>query len=559
VVDFYGEDFNLFNKSWFGKQKYKFYSGTEGGGIYFQIGSKLKESFKSNNESIIIDNIPTVGSFENAYRIVSDSEPSLGLAEKNLIDKDDIISEQIDYISPIYQEKMIIVYNKKRYRDFLSGLNNISDQENIEKNGKSSQTKITPHESAKKHENMRDGDAHKFVHDYSNENQYMCNGESKNNQFNIEISPSMKKEDLKFFAKARINLGPAKSGTLIVASYIMDELHKQMKDIKEIHQGQNEFKSNNSKVAIEELEHDKIDIGFFMLGCIPPKISTLLDSDRFSLMSISPTMINPINKDYNSNLLIAKVQSEVSNEKDVMTLGNYTYLVADKKIPSSDIINIMEKIKQITIECKGYDKSNEGELLHEFNFLDYYKNKAIDEFIHNVRRVLLFIVTVATSFGIAFSLMVYSVSFAKQSYFLKKVSNITEDLPNNAEIIDKESNSNKIDLPIIDDDQISIINKIIDGIVKTFELRDELKNSTSLNDSHFSFVQNRIDQIMVKLRKSLYLRLNEIIERQNEVTDKLTKEDIRKYHTADWITEEAYKKLVDSLNSEQGPRTDTGI
>jgi TRAP-type uncharacterized transport system substrate-binding protein len=110
-------------------------------------------------------------------------------------------------------------------------------------------------------------------------------------------------------------------------------------------------------------------------------------------------------------------------------------------------------------------------------------------------------------------------------------------------------------LPTIDDDQTPIINKIISGQNKLNKLRKEISKDTGVNDTHTTFLIGRIDPIVDKLRKSLAIRLNRVIENDKlrkslniENHDWEVNEMLLKYLTAEWITKDDYEWLIAKLH-----------
>jgi TRAP-type uncharacterized transport system substrate-binding protein len=98
--------------------------------------------------------------------------------------------------------------------------------------------------------------------------------------------------------------------------------------------------------------------------------------------------------------------------------------------------------------------------------------------------------------------------------------------------------------PKINPDQRKVVNKIIVGLISLNKLRKDISKDTGVNDTHTTFLIGRIDQIVDKLRKSLAIRLNGVIENYDqEVNEKLLLE----YLTADWLTKDDYEWLITKL------------
>ena len=106
------------------------------------------------------------------------------------------------------------------------------------------------------------------------------------------------------------------------------------------------------------------------------------------------------------------------------------------------------------------------------------------------------------------------------------------------------SHDRKYLCPKINADQTKVINKIIMGLINLNNLRRDISKDTGVNDTHTTFLIGRIDQIVDKLRKSLAIRLNGVIENHDQEVNEML---LLKYLTADWITKDEYEWLITKL------------
>lgn len=120
VVEFYDPDKNFLRQVWRGifHESYTFYSGSEGG-FYIQIG-KLLDQETENGAPLRIHNQESSGGFENATQVMNSSS-AFGLVQEDTLRKNDFIREHIRYITPLYLERMHILYRRSRFKKLVGG------------------------------------------------------------------------------------------------------------------------------------------------------------------------------------------------------------------------------------------------------------------------------------------------------------------------------------------------------------------------------------------------------------------------------------------------------
>jgi TRAP-type uncharacterized transport system substrate-binding protein len=635
LVDFYATDFSIFSYLPFRKlPSYEIYSGNERL-TYYLVGDYLAGEFPE------VKNTQTKGGIENAARVLTSQRRSFGLVQEDVLKADDFMKAHLNFASPIYLERIHVIYDKNVFNRYQKG--------------------------------PQDG--------------------------NIpQISSYTRPELLDFFAHAKISIGPVGSGTKIIASYIMEAVNEQIGALQaerintnmaasvgqirgELARGNNPAHSNaNSRLEhrpsqddINEPEQQILmpdmwsaldclnakytpnnpppasnscksgipDIVFVVTGIPCKSVEDLIiaKSDQFGLISIDSTFINNLNLKHGTNFRATDFNGNYDKYNGAATLGTYAYLVTDRRTPTIDVLNILERLNKLKLKKKQEELKSAGKekslllariLENDFDFLEYYKKQSRGQFMLSLRNLLVFLVTLGMAFTPSFIFVSWFVSGIQQMKYLTKLSKVIEEsIPINEEheqdgereadvayslakisprvngwpifrgriyssvqlvkafiksgkvtgegasLNDKNekdrdaggkgddgnagcggAHDRKYLSPKINADQTKIVNKIIIGLIDLNNLRRDISKDTGVNDTHTTFLIGRIDQIVDKLRKSLAIRLNGVIEHHDREADEML---LLKYLTADWITKDDYEWLVAKLREGKWHRSDPAI
>ena len=116
VVDIYDPNKNLLGQIWRGirQQRYTFYSGASGG-FYIAIGEALEENTRAD-ASIAVVNEESSGGLANATSVMT-MPNSFGLVQEDTLPKEDFIRDHIRYVTPLYLERLHIIYDHGAYKD----------------------------------------------------------------------------------------------------------------------------------------------------------------------------------------------------------------------------------------------------------------------------------------------------------------------------------------------------------------------------------------------------------------------------------------------------------
>lgn len=485
TIEFYNPDSNIWQYFRLTSKNYNFFSGSPGG-LYIEIG-KLIQSKTAENSTINVRNIESLGGSENVIKVLT-TPRSFGLVQEETVKENDMIREQLNYVTPLYLERIHIIYRKDKFEQF-----------------------------------------------------------SKNFP---QLTSSSSDEVLKFFANSRIAAGPVGSGTRVIASYILSEINKQINDNPRVEVDKQEIINVSFSKGLSSIKanEEEIDVLFTIAGAPLKSVKEVLKDGRFGLVSILPSFVTNVNSAFNLNLRMADFNGIYKTEHDVATLGSYAYLIASKDVSETDILELLTTLDSNKDVIRNQFDIRLGShfQLDEFDFLNLYKSKHQDTFMKDIKNIILFLVTFSFYSAVTILFLLWIVSSRKQAKYFKKIVNIISDnIPVNYTLNESESS---LFQPIIYQNQINIINKIIEGISHLIKLNIEINQdyqTGGITDKHQNHLLHHIEDNIGKLRKNLAQRLNELLEQGGEIKEI----ELRAYYTAGYLLTEDYQYLLSKVNA----------
>lgn len=489
--------------------QYQFFSGGEQG-VYHAVVSAIETGAKNGDMSFSIDNVSTSGGSENAIKVLTNSN-SFGLVQEESIKADDFIREELNYITPLYLERMHILLR----RDSSAEVN--------------------------------------FSYNHP-----------------PVLTANTDKDVLNLFANAKISTGPVGSGSIVISSYILGEIDSQIKE-KNIEENQEVFNLSMGdglkNIRAEYEGNDKIDILFNIAGAPVKEIKNLLNDSRYMLVGVDPSFVSVLNTKNKLNLRLADFKDAKDDSKGgiyrdshkVSALGSYAWLISSKDVPNKDILQVLDLMESsapaIARKLGVEDPDNRHSPLTEMKFHDLYKLKYDRENIGMLKSVFIFLSSLVVSVVFVFSFLQYVLSFRKQSqYFHKIVSIINSSFPVNTELYNNKFAVGEVpedvDLPfkrpVVLEKQEEIIDSVVIGVQSILLLTDEINNdfqNGTLTNNSFTFLMTKIEDTRLKLQKHLARRLNEVIERGQRFKDDKILDDLRIYFTAGYLLDDDYARL----------------
>ena len=284
-------------------ENFNFYTG-QPNGAYWAIGEAVEQS--SSRDKHFIHNHATSGGSENAMRLTTELN-SFGFIQEEMINHDDQLKKNVRIISPIFLERMHIFYRKEIFQNCESV---------------------------------------------------------------IQLSTNTDRATLNCISKyvRNVNLGPVGSGTRIMASYILALLDRQFNNNR-IAPPKYQQNEEGLSSALDDLWKytEKTDSTYdlvFYVGADPiDMVKRVLDLGKYNLMSINPSFVVALNKEFDLGLRLADFKNKYDSAKNISTIGTYALLITSRKTHNADVLTLLKKIDA----CKG---AIHKELIHLPNSCD---------------------------------------------------------------------------------------------------------------------------------------------------------------------------------------------
>ncbi|MCP4547077.1 MAG: hypothetical protein GY835_11480 [bacterium] len=490
VVDFVDPNKNFLqqiSRSIFQKN-YLFYSGAEGG-IYIRIGQLLEQKTRQRLGTSFT-NKPTSGAFENATSVASRSG-ACGLIQEDTLRKNDNFIKDLNYITPLYVERMHILYRDRGTPELDEGKAIISNNQEI----------------------------------------------------------------LRFFNGAIINTGHPRSGTRVFAGYLLsylEEVEATKNNAEKDGEFSITSRSEGFQDALASLEDDKgeVEIIFNIVGAPLPKVTEILKRKKeVKLMGIDPIALQSINRKFDLNLRPMTFEGEYEQGAKIPTIGSYAYLVCSKDVPNSVILKLLAILDDHKNEISGR-KSDGTYLLDEYDFLPAFEKKYNSYFLDFLRNLFLFIISVAVASASAMVFLAWVISASRQTQYFRKITDIySRYLPENSKLDDKEP---PFPRPIINTYQNEIVSKLVHGVSQLIVIAQDLRQdykTGGLAINHYNHLIANVYQMKGIFQGNLFRRVHEVLETQisEETEQPIAAEELRHYHTAGYLTYDHYQKLVKVL------------
>lgn len=292
--------------------KYNFYSG-EDSGVYSAIG-KLVTSNKvmtekdgasmrgtiglfRNHDTLI--NCPTGGGFDNFLKVTTHKN-SFGLVQEAVLNlQDEQLRKGILMEQPLFTERLHIFYRKALFQKIDS------DQ--------------------------------------------------------MQLSANTDPRILERLSGAvnNIQVGIVGSCTRIIASDVIDLLERQIKqNLPEATPEKHRYKLKDYPLSVAmrcmeqyagegktDLARDSVVDMMFLVGADPTNdITRILDNGEYGLMSVNPSFMGLLNKEFSLNLMAANFYKKYDRAKGVNTVGTLTFLIASGDVESYNVKRMLRRI-----------------------------------------------------------------------------------------------------------------------------------------------------------------------------------------------------------------------
>ena len=453
-------------------KQYKFYSGSGKVGFYSKVGMGLADATKPANKKgfgIEVVNKESNGGSENAIQVLL-NRSSFGLVQEDTVKPGDFIRDKVQYVTPLYLERMHILYNTTR----------------------EGSPAIKP----------------------------------------ITLSSNTERAVLEFFANARISSGPVGSGTRELSSYVLSEINRQIAEAG-ISERQNRvlnIKSgeNFDRIVLANEESLAIDILFTVAGAPLPSVRKSFENPHIAMISIDPSLVADINRHYSLNLRMAdfRVRKGLNNptiptiygtqSEGISTLGTYAFLVASEDVPDRDKLELLRilDIEKGEIKKEMGIKTGEHFQLEEFAFYESYEAEYKKLRWDILRSLVMFVVTVFGTFIVTLSLLVWVVSVLKQGAYFADIEhvyrqNLTDELQDQVKSSNDMINQTLVSL----ENGINTLRNLDSDLIKDYR-------TGGITDSHYRHLLAAVDRCLDKMKEKLtptlyaWLALNSDVEQK---------------------------------------------
>ena len=293
VVDFYDPTKNFLRQLGLlvTDPVYTFFSGSTGG-FYIKIGD-LVEGQAKKSLGVRIQSIPSPGAFANSTSVMH-TPLSFGLVQEDTLAQDDFIREHVNFVVPLYMERLHILYRVKKYRE--SGA--------LGQHG--------PY---------------------------------------LSISPDV--STLRFFDNAVVSTGPAGSGTKVFASYILEASGVRPKRLLSMG-----FSDALEQLKAEEIDVVMTLAGAPLVRVLELLYEKSgRRSAEYGLIGIDPALVQVVNARFHLGLRSTSFAHKYEGWYQTPTVGTYAFLITSKDVPSTITLGVLSilngKQEQLLEELKS--------------------------------------------------------------------------------------------------------------------------------------------------------------------------------------------------------------
>lgn len=491
IADYYAPFKDTLNYLNADDEIYTFYSGSNGG-FYHEIGTELNRLNNSQND-YDVNNVrinlaePTSGGLDNAVQVLS-GKKSFGLIQESTLRLGDELREKINYVSPLYMERLHIICRKSLF------------------NPKSTSNKIG------------------------------------------ELSRS--NEDLKeilFHKDSKISIGEVGSGTRVVASYLLDvlELTETPKEIYSYSQTDGLAALKDSSINVfmvivgaplaQYAEILEPNSEFQLIGISPTLIVEI--NDKFST-NYRVSNFKSKYPDY-ENINTLGSYSYLISSKDVDERMNIEMLRRIDYISAS--------IKK-NLEIKSWKDLKFQ--LDEIDFNSGVDSRETDINVRMYKNITLFIVSILISTFFAIWILIWVFSSIKLARYFREMTLIYKQYyPNPVEINKGVSSEFHGILPKNGSHEI---NELINGIDLLRKLKKEVRkdyDTGGISESHFRNLLSSAQLALHEFRSALTRAITNHIKGNDDNEYRVTEKTITNFFSSSFLNKDQYQMLLDFIRN----------
>ncbi len=280
---------------------------------------------------------------------------------------------------------------------------------------------------------------------------------------------------------------------------------------------------------------------FLLAGAPVQSVRKALENINIKLMSIEPSVVAGLNKDYKFNFRMSDFEDRYTDapaekNKEISALGSYSFLIASMDISNSDkgeLIKALHNAKgDIKRDINFIGNGEEQFQLNEFDFLKSVDAANTKTFYSRAKDILLFLISVFATTALIGTFLVWVVSSLKQVDYFRRIYHTVHTV--NEHSPSKESN----DRSSLQGD----IKKLDKGLNELFVIVKNLDNdylTGGITETHYAFLTHELDRAQNILLEDLGRRLRVLVEGD----DNITNNKLKRYYLSGFIDSEQYCDL----------------
>lgn len=456
---------------------YKIFTGQKAG-LYYSIGNFLEQQNNSheneiNSENInlhykIINDSSTNGGFDNVVKVLSNSK-SFGIIQETSINKNDDLREQIQYITPLYMERMHVLYNYDEFK----------------KNSTDSEVPV--------------------------------------------LSSDLHYDTKVFFQEGNINMGPIGSGSQVISNLLLNELNiKCKKTMTEPHDSAKKMMREKKINVMFFIGGAPLALVSELLNDTSSDIRLMsINPEAILKVNLKYNMHFRFTDFKSKYTFTDKTKAKKEKLERVSTLGTLSYLVASKNTSSKAILNLLQVLndrkqafKNTLIKDLPY--SNFISPLDEMDFVTSYQTHfgRLSNELDNKKWWRLYTYYISLVLALFF-LLTWLASFWNRHKYLKDLATIYNEKLTRSEELNTE---NKPYLTTNEYDGTSkiIMENAILGVQDIFNLLKETRmkyTDGGLTDQHYKFLTDKMKEGLNDFRNLFARRLYKSICKEEELPE----------------------------------------
>jgi TRAP-type uncharacterized transport system substrate-binding protein len=450
VVHVYDPNLDPVGQIWRGvaKENYKFFTGGEGG-FYIRMGRALDDLTSRGQTPIQIQNQPTSGGKQNVQEVVT-TPRSFGLVQEDTLQNIGFMSEQVRQVSPLYIERLHILYDRS---DVVS---------------------------------------------------------SESDSRPIVLNRKKDKRFVDLLHEQPVSLGPVGSGSRVVAAYLLDHLQIEAPNDVGASFGKGlEMLKNDELSVIFTIAGAPLPGIVDMLEVLDED-----GQPRYGLISVDPAIVPGMNKEYGLQLRSVVFGDRYPGQGNVTGIGSWCFLIASQDVPDTAILDFLGLLREASDDLRqdiGVHSGGEFQL-SEFSYYESFADRHASHFMATLKALFVFFVTTVFTSAVILVFLSWAISGIRKARLLRQMTLIyRQHLPENMTL---DWRRGPLPTPVIFPNQSAILANLVEGTSQLIVLTGDVRAAYDRGEitmSHHDHLLASIQDLRQVFRLHLARRLNEFL------------------------------------------------